>query len=313
MVIDNLETVDGGDFIQLYEGLPDTVRFLVTSREGIGQLERRIRMGPLEEKYALAMLNQLIRYRKVPSLSQIPGPTRVDLVRRLRRSPLAIRWFILAVEAGRPAADALQNQDELLDFCVSSVFAALSSGARRALVAMEALGRPVTADDLVLLTGGTVKDVMAALQELTRGSLVTSFLTAEGSMSTTVEPTETARQFIAKVIPPDDPARLTVMANEAQFRQDEERRESEAGRRSLAPIVVRTRFASDAPTAQLLRRALLASQAEDTVGALELVREAAHLNPDFWEVHRVAAFINAAAGNHVLATRLYKEAYRSAE
>ena len=68
IVIDNLETINGSDFVELYERLPDNVSYLITSREGIGQLERRVEVPPLSQNDALSLLNQLIRYRNVPSL-----------------------------------------------------------------------------------------------------------------------------------------------------------------------------------------------------------------------------------------------------
>lgn len=87
VIIDNLETINGDDFIELYEGLPDSVSFLITSREGIGQIERRIDIPPLGERDALYLLNQLIKYRNVPQLKKLSGGARKIMVEKLRYSP----------------------------------------------------------------------------------------------------------------------------------------------------------------------------------------------------------------------------------
>jgi hypothetical protein len=313
IVIDNLETINGSDFVELYENLPDNVSYLVTSREGIGQLERRMEVGPLSERDALSLLNQLIKYRNVPILQSISGTARKEIVQRLRCSPLAVRWFILSTEAGKNPLDSIRHQDELLKYCVSSVYENLEPNSVEVFIAMEVLRRPVTPDDLVLLLGRSVSDIASALRQLTRGSLVRSKLSGDSSMVMVIELTETARQFTSTVVPRDHPLRKQVQDNETSFLRDEEKRAEENVRRSLGPNVVRTRYDTDAPTAQILRRALLASKASDFSGALRLVQEAKQLNPEFWEVHRVEAFIHANSGDKLGARESYLEAHRLAE
>lgn len=313
IVIDNLETINGSDFVELYERLPDNVSFLITSREGVGQLERRIEVPPLSEKDATFLLNQLIRHRNVPSLKQISGIARKNIVEKLRCSPLAIRWFILSTEAGKNPLDVIRHQDELLSYCVSSVYENLSQNSIEVFIAMEVLRRPVTPDDLVLLLGRSVSDVGLALRELTRGSLVRSRLSGDSSMVTIIELTDTARQFTSVVIPRDHPLRKQVLENENTFLRDEEKRAEETISRSLGPNVVRTRFDTDAPTAQILRRALQSSRVGNFASALLLVKEAKQLNPEFWEVHRVEAFILASQGDKLGAREGYIHAHELAE
>lgn len=313
IVIDNLETINGSDFVELYERLPDNVSYLITSREGIGQLERRVEVPPLSQNDALSLLNQLIRYRNVPSLKSISGEARRQIVQKLRCSPLAIRWFILSTEAGKNPLDVIRHQDELLSYCVSSVYENLSDKSVEAFIAMEVLRRPVTPDDLVLLLGRAVADIGLALRELTRGSLVRSRLSGDSSMVTIIELTDTARQFTSTIIPRDHPLRKQVLENESAFLRDEEKRAEETVRRSLGPNVVRTRFDTDAPTAQILRRALQASRAKTFDVGLALVNEAKQLNPEFWEVHRVEAFILASNGDKLGARESYLLAHDLAE
>lgn len=313
IVIDNLETINGQEFLELYEGLPESATFLITSREGIGQVERRIDVRPLGESDALYLLNQLVRYRDVPSLKSISGDSRRVIVSKLRCSPLAIRWFILATEAGHDPLTSIRHQDELLNYCVRSVYDNLSSPATEVFIAIEALRRPVTQDDLVVLLGKTVNEVSSAVRELIRGSLVRSWITGDTAMATMIALTETARQFTTTVVPRDHPVRTKVQENEAAFLRDEERRSAEAGRRSLGPNVVRVRFDTDAPSAQLLRRALSASHSKDYHQAFALIHEARTLNPEFWEVHRVEAFVHSGNGNKLAARESYLMSYEMAE
>lgn len=313
IIIDNLETISGDDFITLYERLPDTATFLVTSREGIGQIERRIQVGPLLQRDALALFNQLIRFRDIKVLSTISGTARAQMVNKLRCSPLAIRWFILATEAGRNPVELIRHQEELLTYCVQSVYQNLSRDAVDVFIAMEALRRPVTPDDLVLMLNRPVDRTTASLRELARGSLVRSRISGDAAMVTVIELTETARNFASAIVPRNDPIRELVQRNESAFLRAEEERTNDNARRELGPNAVRIRVETDAPTAQILRRALTAMHKGSYSTASGLVQEAKHLNPEFWEVHRVEGFIEAASGNKLAARESYLTALDLAE
>lgn len=306
IIIDNLETISGEDFVSLYEALPDAVSYLVTSREGIGQIERRIELGPLPEKAAVQLLNDLIRFRNVSTLTNISSATRFEIIRQLRCSPLAIRWFILAVEAGNQPLTIIHSQEILLDYCVRSVFDNLSISATDAFVALETLRRPATPDDLVLLLEWDVDQVNSALKSLTRGSLVRSQIASGDSLVTRVELTETARRFASVMIPRDHPTRTLVQINESKFLRNEEARANQETTRRLGPNTVRVRTHTDAPSAQVLRRALDESKKGSYEEAFRLIEEAKRLNPEFWEVYRVEGFILAITGNKLGARESYQ-------
>lgn len=68
IVIDNLETVNSTTFIDMYEALPSSVRFLITSRVGVGEVERRYPLTALSERDSMRLLSDLINYRRVASL-----------------------------------------------------------------------------------------------------------------------------------------------------------------------------------------------------------------------------------------------------
>lgn len=233
---------------------------------------------------------------------------------RLRHSPLAIRWFVLAVEAGRDPLALIRDQSELLEFCVRSVYDDLTGPAQEVLSALAVLGRPVTADELVILLDHNTDAINVGLQELIRGSLVRRDSTGSmDDLALRVRLTDTASQFLAKRISVDRDFAKRVAARESEYRANEERRVADTKSRSLAPIVVRTNGPQDVPTAQILRRALLASHGGNIEAALADVDTAHRLNPDLWEVDRVEAFILASAGQADRALICYERAYDKAQ
>ncbi|MGX5692330.1 NB-ARC domain-containing protein [Dermacoccus abyssi] len=290
--LDNLESVSGNEFVSLYETLPANVRYLVTSRNGIGQLERRIAVQPLEEKDSVALLSRLITSRAVTQLANLSGAGRKEIVRELRNSPLAIRWWVLATESGRRPTDLIKNQDELLTFCVKSVYDALTPEARRCAIALDVLSGEATLHRILSVTGDDLHNSERALQELTRGSLVRSRIDLDADMETLVTLTETANRFLKTAVPPEDPTRTNITATDARYLQQEERRLHDIDSRLLSPIVVHHRSLHDGPTCQKLREAILANR-EDIDRARSLIVEARAMSPGFWEVDRVEAYIES--------------------
>lgn len=314
VVVDNLESIAGEEFKALYDQLPVSVTYLITSRIGVGEYERRYPLPTLSHADSLQLFNQFVRARRISGLDRIGAEARVQVVSRLRYSPLAIKWFALAVEAGNDPVQLIRHQDELLEFCVRSVYDSLEPAAGEVLGALSVLGRPVTVDELVVLLQRPMDQVNIGLQELMRGSLIRrETASTPGDINLRVQLTETATQFLSKRIQPDEKLKKQVTQRDSEYRETEERRAADMAERSLAPVVVRSRTEADAPTCQILRKALLAAKGGETAQAFEHVELARKLNPDFWEVDRVEGYLRGRDGDLTTATACYKRAYQMAE
>lgn len=311
--LDNLETVSGEEFVEMYEVLPATIKYLVTSRNGIGQIERRYQVEPLEISHAVALMSKLIKSREVASLKELSREARQQISEELRRSPLGIKWWVLACAAGRPPAELIRDQSELLEFCVRSVYDSLSINAQRITIALDALSGEASLHRLTVLTGDSLNDSALALQELVQGSLVQSRVEYSSDMETFVALTETARRFLGKAVPSDDPIRNAVLESDNVFRRDEERRMQDIAARRLDPVVVHHRRPSDSPTCQKLRLAVIESKDGSMRHARKLVAEARAMAPDFWEVDRVDAFIESYHLPPEVVSNKYRQALQKCE
>ncbi|MFI5608831.1 NB-ARC domain-containing protein [Amycolatopsis sp. NPDC051903] len=312
LIVDNLETVTGDEVSTLYDSLPDSVNFLFTSRVGIGQLERRVTVGPLAGKDANFLFRNFAKARGVQRLARSQERTISDTVKRLRSSPLAIRWYIMAVEAGQQPNLALADQSVLLDFCIRSVYDKMSQEARQILAMLYALDRVVLFDELAILADTPVDSLRGSVQQLLRGSMVVEETDGSDPLISRITLTESARNFLRAVSPPQSTLVESTLRREREFRRSDERRRADAKSRQLAPNVVRVRGSADVPVAHLLREALSASKRDSFKVATEITARARSLNPEYWEVDRVEAFIFSAAGYVDKATAMYRNALRNA-
>lgn len=310
IVIDNLETVRGSEVVSLYDALPDTVSLLLTSRVGVGE-GRRIEVGPLEQDSAELLFRRFALARGLSQLADMALPEIADVLGQLRYSPLAIRWYILSIEAGRSPTDTLRNQEELLRFCVENVIDALGSDEKILLHVLRVLDRPVSFEELAVISDMEIDTMRRGAQRLTQSSLLVWTQFTGSDESELLALSSTARAFQRTATEPE----LTedVVRRESAYKRDREReRERIADHgRYLDPNVIFERSPGDAPTAHLLWRALRENKSGYPDAASATMARARALNPEYFEVDRVDATLASFRKETARATELYRSALSS--
>ena len=313
VVVDNTESVDANEIVAVYDAMPSGTRFLFTSRIGLGQLERRFPLGPLAEGDGARLFRLFARRRAIEHLARLPDEQVATIVTSYRNSPLGLKWYVLAVEAGAEPATALHDQEDLLNFCVRSVYESLPSDSQRILRALHLARRPLSFGEIGVLTNTPADDVRQALHNLQRTAFLELTPVPGDVPSQAYEVSDTVDRYLADVDPPSEVERRTYAAGADALRRSEEQRQRDALRRRLGPNTVQVRTSNDAPVAHLLRQALAASHERDLPKAHQLIQRSRDLSPDYFEVPRVAAFIESTSGAVETATALYERAYSIAE
>jgi hypothetical protein len=172
IAIDNVESTNADEIIRFDDAMPDSCSILLTSRVGLGQLERRIPIGPLDPKSAAKMLRILAARRGLSHIAQLPPQQLEAQVKRLRGTPLAIRLYVEAVAAGLPASVAIRDQSELLRYCLETIYRDLAEAARRCLAVLYAAGAGLDASQLAVASDLPADTLARSLLDLQRRSLV---------------------------------------------------------------------------------------------------------------------------------------------
>lgn len=95
LIIDNLETIIRDDaLISFIKDIPRPSQVLITSRKGLGEIERRYPLTDMLEKDAIQLFRIIAKERNRVDLLRLKDETISDLVKRVRCYPLLIKWSI---------------------------------------------------------------------------------------------------------------------------------------------------------------------------------------------------------------------------
>jgi len=176
LVIDNLETIDRAALRPLFMEIPRRSKILVTSRIGIGEFELRYPLQPLDTGDAVRLMRATARILNSDALARRDESQLREIVEKLFRNPLAIRWFVQSYSEGRSVRDLLdrkRNLEELLEFCFQNLYTTLDDRQVKYLRTMVAIGQPLSEVQIALMAGvNDVEQLRASLDYLYASNLI---------------------------------------------------------------------------------------------------------------------------------------------
>lgn len=101
ILVDNLETITDERIINFIIDAPISVKFFITSRKGLGQIERRYEVNQLKEKEAVNLFRHVARDKGVISLAKQSDSILKRYVNKVACYPLVIKWVIGQVARGK--------------------------------------------------------------------------------------------------------------------------------------------------------------------------------------------------------------------
>jgi LuxR family transcriptional regulator, glucitol operon activator len=176
VVIDNLETITDDRIINFIIDAPAKVKFLVTSRKGIGQVERRYELKELKAAEAVYLFRQLARDKQLESLIKLKNEVIQKYVAKVSFYPLAIKWVIGQVARGKDinkVIDSIHNDEsDISKFCFEQIFTTISEKCKRILFTISLMESAPTRSILQHITQLDAKEFEDAVEELILVSLL---------------------------------------------------------------------------------------------------------------------------------------------
>ena len=178
IIIDNLETIIKNENItEFIKEIPRPSQVLITSRKGLGEIERRIPIADMVEKDAIKLFRVIAKERNKDDLVKLPNDSILKLVKSVHCYPLLIKWSIGQVCLGRDVqlafSQIFKGESEIAKFSFDDVFKLISEKSKMILYAMIVYGQEwVSKYVLQHLTKVTDDELEDSLKEL----VLTSFL-----------------------------------------------------------------------------------------------------------------------------------------
>jgi LuxR family glucitol operon transcriptional activator len=181
VIIDNLETILKDDALTTFiKDIPRPSQVLITSRKGLGEIERRYPLTDMLERDAIQLFRIIAKERKRSDLLRLSEASIASLVKRVRCYPLLIKWSIGQVYLGKDIEAAFSEifagESEIAKFSFNDVFNLLSDASKLILYSMVAYGeKPCSRFILMHLSNLSEYEFEDAIKEL----ILTSFVFPE--------------------------------------------------------------------------------------------------------------------------------------
>ena len=180
IVIDNLETViSDSELVEFIKDVPRNSKVLITSRKGLGEIERRYSVSDMSEKDAVRLFRLVARERGAlgAGLLRLSDEKIVEFVRRVRCYPLLVKWSIgqicLGKEINRAFAQITEGSSDIAIFVFNDIFEMLSRNAKTVLYSMIAWGdKPIPRAALTQISNLDEAAFEDAIEELVIASFV---------------------------------------------------------------------------------------------------------------------------------------------
>jgi hypothetical protein len=307
LIIDNLETIQSDEVRNFIREAQTKCNILITSRIGLGELEYPRKLKGLSETESAKLIREIARIRNSETLLKLPQKTLVDISEKLYFNPLAIKWFVSTVETGIAPHEVINNKEDLLDFCLTNVYEKLSEGAISILKTIRASRKKVTIAEIIYLSDYKPLEVRKYLIELFKTTLISRQIEDGNNYEEVIYYiSDFAKDFLSKKYPIEE---SYIKANIKKSK------ELNVGIRQINKVQKYNEFALNAlvydnqnqmVSAKFLQEALFYSKNGDFDNALLKVKEAKNIDPNFFEVYRVGAFIKATQGDLLSADEDYQ-------
>lgn len=178
IIIDNLETIyTEQEIINFITETPRPSCVIITSRKGLGMLERPIPIGNLSEDEAVELFKLVSQSKNLEDLIKLEEIEIRKLVNNVKCYPLLIKWAIGQYSLGKPIDKAfnsyISGESEIAKFAFNDVFQLLSDNAKKILYSLIIFGTEgITRYLIQHLTLLSEEDFADAINELIISSLV---------------------------------------------------------------------------------------------------------------------------------------------
>lgn len=298
IIIDNLETIQSEEVRNFIRTAQTKCNIVITSRIGLGELEYPRTLTGLTENECAKLIREIARIRNSDLLMKLPQSTLIEIASKLYFNPLALKWFVSTVETGISPQEVLNNKDDLLNFCLTNVYEKLSEGSISVLNSIRASRRKLSSAEILYLSDYETLDARKYLIELFKTTLISrEIVDAKNLQEVYYFIPDFAKEFLSQKHPVDQAyvKKITLKSRELTSGIQDIKKVNSYNEFSINALDCET--PNQRIAAKLLSEALSFSRINKYPEAFKKVNEAKNVDPNYYEVYRVSAFMKATNGD----------------
>ncbi|MBU1259847.1 MAG: cold shock domain-containing protein [Planctomycetes bacterium] len=317
LVIDNLETIHDARIIEFIKNLPRPNKVLITSRMGLGEVERRQVLKEMSRKDSVALIRIVSKEKGIDGIANLPDEILDKYAEKMCRYPLVIKWVLGQVALGKDINKIIETlssvSGDIARFCFAHIFEKmLSADSKMILYCLTASDVPLTRGMLTHLSALDAEKLDDALQELTVASLLApeNSKTEDGTILTKYSILPLTVGYL-KVNLQQNKTLWGMIQGRMQAietRMEEAHKVGKQYRYALRDLGANSEEEKIAAAWALT--AFQRGQTGDYVGAVEAFKRAVDIAPRYARVYRNWAVIESNAGYHERANELMDKATR---
>lgn len=308
LVLDNLETINSDEINQFMKEIPEKSKVLITSRHGLGELEIRKKLDGLEKHDTIVYFRELSKYyglnlhkRNDADIYKITGEA-------LYSNPLSIKWFISGIFNGMDEKKLLAQKDNLVNFCISNVFEKLSDDAKKILQIFLLEKKRLSYGAIDFYMNIDEVDLREAINELLSTYMINS-ISGEYVMN------DMSREYISLNYPPDNNFITHIFNKRKELKHNMQAVQVYSEQAPFNPKSICAKLTDDDKqlATYYLQEALKRSKAKKWEEANFYCDKAQSIAPNFFEIYKIKAFIDAERGEYYGAINNYETALLKCE
>lgn len=314
IVVDNLETITDERIINFILDAHPKTKILITSRKGLGQVERRHELKQLKEKEAIALFRLISRDKRLQSLITLDDETIKFYVKKIACYPLAIKWVIGQVAIGKDINQVISSINETTNdisrFCFDQIFKSLSDPSRKILCALSMFDDSPSLGILNYVLNFSSQNLEDSLRELILVSLVIpeQYKTEQEEISTKYVLLSLTRGYVRQQLDQDSLLKreLSERLQTVQTTLEEAERAKRQYRFSLANLGANSE--EEKIASMIATTAFQKYQGGRYLDAVSDYKNAIRIAPRFASVYRNWAVMESQEGHSPEAEQLIKKA-----
>lgn len=291
LVLDNLETINTGEINDFLRKIPENSKVLITSRLGIGEFEVRQKIEGLTRQDAIIYFRELSKYYGLEMHKQNDEDIYKIVNEKLYNNPLSIKWYISGIYSGTDSKQMLSHKDDLIEFCVSNIFDKLSDTSKRILQLFLLQNNKLTYGLIDFYIDTDELDLRNSINEL-----LSTYMIQASSGEYVMN--EMSREYISLKYPPSNELVKGVFLKRKELNSMLQQVKVYSEQAPFNPNTISPKLnrIDEQLATYHLKNALNYGKEKKWDDCMKEIAKASSIEPDFFEIYKVKAFLEAEKG-----------------